>query len=201
MSLETIYFYAAIAGGVVLLSQLAMMLLGGDDGGLGDGVDGGSFEADSPDSDSSTDHAGFWFYEMISLRTVAAAVTFFGLVGGAANSTGQPPGISIALGCFAGYAAMYGVYWAFKQIFRLETSGNVNIYNAIGLPAEVYVPIGPGGNEAGKVHVYLQGRTAEYQALTTCNQKLPTGSKVIVTEVLSSDTVEVMPTSQDDGDH
>ncbi len=189
MPLESIYLYCAIAGIVVLLFQLATMLLGGDDGGFES--DAGDLGAEGSDTDSS----GFWFFEIISIRTVAAAVAFFGLVGGGVNSMGQPPGVSLVLGCVAGYGAMYTVYWAFRQLFLMETDGNLDIDNAVGLPAEVYVPIGPSGSQAGKVHVYLQGRTAEYQALTDSEQRLATGTKVVVTEVLSSDTLKVAPSA------
>lgn len=188
MPLETIYFYSAVVGIVVLLTQLGMMLLGGDDGFEGDA---GGIDTEGSDTDSS----GFWFFEIISIRTLAAAVSFFGLVGGAVNSMGQPPGVSIVLGCVAGYGAMYAVYWAFKQLFGMESDGNLNIENAIGLPAEVYVPIGPSNSQAGKVHVYLQGRTAEYQALTDSDQTLATGTKVTITQVVSSDTLRVTPTA------
>lgn len=194
--LETLFLYSAIGGGVVLLVQLAMMVSGMDDG-FGDdasGVDGGDI-----DSDNATDGAGFWFLEMISLRTLAAAATFFGLIGGAADSMGNPPGVSIALACLAGYAAMYAVYWAFRQLFRLETSGNEDIYNAIGQRAEVYVPITASAAQAGKVLVTVQGRTVEYQALTDSDHNLPTGSKVLVMDVISSDTVIVAPLQPDHG--
>ncbi|TWT99331.1 hypothetical protein Pla108_02680 [Botrimarina colliarenosi] len=188
MDLQALFLYAAVGGGAVLLVQLAMLVLGGDDGGFDDasgadaGIDGGD-----------TDSAGFWFLEMISLRTLAAAATFFGLVGGAINSTGAPKGVSLAVAALAGYGAMYAVYWTFKQIFRLETSGNEDVYNAIGETAEVYVPIAESSRQAGKVHLTLQGRTVEYQALTDAGHPLATGSKVLVMEVVSSDTVKVMP--------
>lgn len=197
MQLETLFLYSAIGGGVVLLVQLGMMVLGMDDG-LLEGADAGGvdvdMDVDGVDSDGQTDSHGLWFFEMISLRTLAAAATFFGLVGGGANSMGMPTGVSIALACLAGYGAMYSVYWAFKQIFKLETSGNTDIYNAIGKPAEVYVPIAPSKERAGKVTLALQGRTVEYQALTESDQPLSTGSKVMVMDVLSADTVLVAPT-------
>jgi len=198
--LESVFLYAAVGGGVVLATQLAMMFLGMDDGGLGEGADVGGMDVDvDVDSDgATTDSVGFWFFEMISLRTLAAAAAFFGLVGGASNSLGWPPAVSMALAVAAGYAAMYGVYWTFKQLFRLETSGNEDVRNAVGLPADVYVPIAPAGGAAGKVHVNQQGRTVEYQALTDGEQPLPTGAKVTITAVVSSDTVKVAATDRPD---
>lgn len=197
MPLETVFLYSALGGGIVLLVQLGTMLLGMEDGGFGDGADAGGFDGgdggDGVDADGSTDGAGLWFFEMLSLRTLAAAATFFGLVGGAANSMGQPTAVSLTLACLAGYGAMYSVYWSFKQLFRLETDGTLDIYNAVGQPAEVYVPIAASEARAGKVHVVVQGRTAELQAITESDEPLATGAKVVVTEVVSGDTVKVWP--------
>ena len=198
MNLESLFLYAAVGGGVVLLTQLVLMIFGGDEGGFDDGVssDHSSVDHSGPNhqsSDGVTDASGFWFFEMISLRTLAAAATFFGLVGGAANATGASAGVSLALAALAGYGAMYAVYWAFKQIFRLETQGNEDVYNAIGQTAEVYIPIAESNRQAGKVLLTLQGRTVEYQALTDSNYPLATGSKVMVMDVISNDTVKVAP--------
>ena len=189
MNLEALFLYFAIGGGVVLFVQLAMLVFGGDDGGLdgGAGIDLGGDDA------GVNDASGFWFFEMFSLRTLAAAATFFGLVGGAANATGAPVGVSIALAVLAGYGAMYAVYWAFKQVFRLETQGNEDVYNAIGQTAEVYVPIAEQSRQAGKVQLTMQGRTVEYQALTDSDHPLATGAKVLVMDVVSNDTVKVAP--------
>jgi membrane protein implicated in regulation of membrane protease activity len=203
MNLESLFLYAAIGGGVVLLTQLVMMVFAGDDGGFDDGagIDPSGIDHSGVDHSGShhhnnggvTDASGFWFFEMISLRTLAAAATFFGLVGGAANATGAPPGVSLALAALAGYGAMYAVYWAFKQIFRLETQGNEDVYNAIGKTAEVYIPIAGSNRQAGKVQLTMQGRTVEYQALTDSDHPLATGAKVLVMDVVSNDTVKVAP--------
>ncbi|MEO1496096.1 MAG: hypothetical protein AAFV43_02990 [Planctomycetota bacterium] len=190
--LPTIYLYSAIGGGVVLAIQLGMMLLGMDDT-FAEGGDTG-FDFSDADADGGNESSGLWLLEMISLRTVSAAATLFGIVGWSAMSAGQSAGASLAFAGLAGYAALYFVYWLFKQVFRLEASGNANIQNAVGLPAQVYVPIGP-GDAAGKVTLKMQGRTMEYQALTSAASRLATGEQVVVTEVVSSDTLRVAPAS------
>lgn len=187
MALETVYLYSAIGGGAVLLIQLASMLLGLDDG-LADAGDPGI----DIDIDGTTDGSS-WFFEMLSLRTIAAAATLFGLVGGVVNSAGQPVGVSLGLALVAGYSAMYFVYWAFKQLFKLEVSGAQDINNAVGLTGQVYVPIAPAGGQAGKVHLSMQGRTVEYLALTDSEHPLATGTKVVVRDIVSHDTVKVAP--------
>lgn len=192
-TISSLFFYCALFGGVILLLQLAMMFIGFDDGGLGelgDGLDlGGGDFGDGLDGDASTDASGFWLLEIISIRTLSAAATFFGLVGMASLTGGQSTGVSLAFACVAGYAAMYSVYWVFKQIFKLETSGNEDIRNAVGIVGKVYIPIDPGAK--GKIQLKLQGRTVEYQAISDHAERLATGVNVMITEIISNDTVKV----------
>jgi membrane protein implicated in regulation of membrane protease activity len=189
--LETTFFYCAVVGGIFLLLQIALMFMGGDDG--GDFDVGGDVDASfGPDGDGSGHDHGFWFFEMVSLRTLTAAATFYGLVGLAAHSSGLNPLASVTLALAAGFASMFAVYWSFKKTFQmLNTSGNEDIRNAIGAPAHVYVPIPASGAGRGKVHVVVQGRTAEYQAVTDGDVPFATGDQVQIIAVVNNDTVSV----------
>jgi hypothetical protein len=207
--LTTVYFYAALIGGTCLAVQFVLMLLGigdGDDaldsshgadcsGSHADGMDGHSGHGHgSPGSDHATGPAtahpiGNWFYEMLSLRTISAAVTFFGLTGKTALARGMHPMPALIVSVIAGYGALVGVYWLFKQVFRLQHAGNENVRLAIGLPATVYVPIPGGRAGVGKVMFRLQDRVVEYQAVTDHADRLATGEKVVVEDIVNDDTV------------
>ena len=210
--IDTIFLYSAIIGGTILAFQLVLMVLGLGDGGDHDiaGGEGADFSGDadvSGDLSADVDHThgqpgwveaadadlghpgAHWFYEMLSLRTLGAAVTFFGLAGKTAQARGMGDGQALLVGALAGGAAMYGVYWLFKQVYKVQHAGNENVRRAIGLPATVYVPIPAGGNGRGKVTFRLQDRTVEYQAITHEGEKLRTGEKVVVTAIINSDTV------------
>jgi hypothetical protein len=211
--IDAIFLYAAIIGGTVLAFQLVLMVLGLGDGGDHDvgGADGADYSGDaglhaaeaSGDVDHSHGHptwteagdadlghpGAHWFYEMLSLRTLGAAVTFFGLAGKTAQARGIGDGPSLLIAVAVGAAAMYAVYWLFKQVYKIQHAGNENVRRAIGLPATVYVPIPAGGSGRGKVTFRLQDRTVEYQAITHEGEKLRTGEKVIVTAIINSDTV------------
>jgi hypothetical protein len=173
------------------------------DGHMAAGVDGDVLSGDTTGSDHSwkdvlnMDHVGtHWFYEVLSLRTLSAALTFFGLTGKTMRAYGHPPWASFLWAVLAGVAAMYFVYWLFQQIFKLQHAGNENIRNAIGLPATVYVPI-PGSHKGpGKVTFRLQNRIVEYQAVTEDETKLPTGEDVVIVGIVSPDTVRVARPSQ-----
>lgn len=211
--LDTTFTLAALIGGTVLLFQFVMMLLGlghhggdlsgahgADLSGGGDvgghhfgGGDVGGHDASWHDSSGGpvADSHASWFYEVLSIRTLSAAVTFFGLAGKTALAYGESPLLSFVLACLAGLAAMYIVYWLFKQVYKLQHTGTENIRNAIGAPAIVYVPIPGKRAGAGKVTFRLQNRVVEYQAVTEDENRLATGEKVVVVAIVNSDTVRV----------
>lgn len=191
--LNPLFFYCAVLGGGVMLLQLALTLLGMDDGGLGDVVDSAGIDLGDMDVDvdATTDSSGYWFFEMLSLRTLSAAAAFFGLAGKLSFASGLSPHVALLLALVAGYLSMYAVYWLFKQIFKMEVSGHQRIQKALGLVGQVYVPIDPGAT--GKVHLDMQNRTVEYAAVSDLAERLATGAKVVVTEIVSSDTVKVEP--------
>jgi hypothetical protein len=215
--LETMFTFAAIIGGAVLLFQFVMMLLGlghhGHDlagvhhadvsgGTFHDGdFSGGGDAGHATGHDSGWHHDGTtdathtsssWFYEIISIRTLAAAATFFGLAGKTAQAYGYSPIGSFVFAAAAGAGAMYIVYWLFKQVYRLQHTGTENIRNAIGAPAVVYVPIPGKRAGAGKVTFKLQNRSVEYLAVTEDENRLSTGEKVIIDAIVSPDTVRVI---------
>lgn len=224
--LDTLFSITALVGGTVLGFQFVMMLLGlgGDDSSdvgsgdvaTGDVVDAGgldgTFEVDgsvvgdstlgkdltwSEAADADLGHPdAHWFYEVISLRTLSAAIMFFGLVGKTMLAYGHTPLASFVYASLAGAAAMYGVFWLFKQVYKLQNAGNENIRRAIGLPATVYVPVPAGRAGAGKVMFRLQDRTVEYLAVTNEPTKLATGEKVVIVGIVNNGTVRVARESQ-----
>lgn len=193
--LGTVFIYCAVFGGIFLLIQLAMVFIGGDEGGdLGDvdvGLDADLDLGDSGDMDAADSTSGLWLLEIFSLRSLAAAVTFFGLVGMAVLRSGGSNTQAVVAGSVAGAASLYGIYWIFKQLFSLQSSGNQNIRNAIGSPAQVYIPIPESNRGRGKVQFKMQGRIVEYQAVTDDQQKLATGEHVYVHGIVNADTVLV----------
>jgi hypothetical protein len=164
--------------------------IGGADIGGGDVAGDHSVWHHAADTDVGRT-AGHWFYEMLSLRTLTAAVTFFGLAGKTTMAYGYSPFGSLVLATLAGLAAMYIVYWLFKQVYKLQHSGTENVRNAIGRPATVYVPIPGKRAGVGKVMFRMQNRLVEYQAVTEDENRLATGEKVVVVAIVSSDTVRV----------
>ena len=82
------------------------------------------------------------------------------------------------------------VAWVMQTLAKLQTDGSVRIERAVGAPAKVYLTIPAQKGGAGKVHVKVQNRLMEYQAVTS-QRELPTGANVVVLGVVSPGTVEV----------
>ncbi len=194
----TLYLFCAIFGGTVLVAQFFLGFGGEDHGSEGseDAPDDvGAMDAETDGCDGHHDaghHDSTWVFGVLTFRTMLIGLTFFGLTGKATGASGfdPPQTLLIALGC--GLAAMYGVYFLMRGLYKLTAEGTERIARAIGEEATVYLAI-PGGNQGvGKVHMVVQNRTMEYEA-TTVGQRLPTGTRVVVVGVLGSDRVEVEP--------
>ena len=218
--LDTIFLVAAVVGGTVMVCQFIMMFLGmgddasGDFGGdadLGmdadigmdvDAVDGAIEGVDAIDADHQTswsqaadadvDHPdASRIFEILSFRSVVAAVAFFGFAGKASLASELTNSQSLMVAIVAGVAAMYGIYWTMMQIYKLRASGNENINNAIGQSARVNVAIPKQGDGSGKVQLVLQNRSVEYEAVTSEEHAFSSGDQVVVVDILGPDKVLV----------
>ena len=195
-----VYGICAIIGGTVMVCQFLMTLLGlahadhGDLGGHADfdaghgDVGGHDFDADH---DFAEDHvSSTWLFGVISFRTVVSALAFFGLAGLAADAAELQLVTTFAIALSSGVAAMYLVHWMMQSLYRLREDGTVRIQSAVGKTAAVYLRIPGAKAGAGKVTVSVQGRSMEYPAMTSQNA-LPTGARVVVTDVIDRNTLEV----------
>jgi membrane protein implicated in regulation of membrane protease activity len=135
-------------------------------------------------------HGSTWLFQVLSLRTIVAALAFFGLSGLAAGSAGFPPATTLLIAAAAGLGAMYAVYAMLRSMRSLRAEGTVRIHRAVGQQATVYLHIPAQQKGAGKIQINLQNRTMEYLA-TTLGDAIPSGATVVVTKIVGSDTVQV----------
>lgn len=201
--MTTVFVISAVVGGTVLLVQFVLTLvgLGGDalDLDLPEGVDAdGDFGGDiDTDVDADLGHTdSSWMFGLVSTRTLTAAMAFFGLGGLAAQSAGASPPMALGVAIAAAVAAMVAVYWLMRGLMSLKAEGTARIQHAVGRHATVYVTIPAETSGQGKIQMNLQGRTMEYLALTP-GHALPPGTKIVVTNIIASDTVEVEPLLED----
>jgi membrane protein implicated in regulation of membrane protease activity len=189
--LELLFVICAAFGTILFVIRLVLMFIGGggeegaadaDAGGM-DGADGHDLGGhDLADSDLS--------FKALSLQGITAFFMMFGLVGWALVRQGNvPAALSILGGTIAGLATV----WIMKKIFQaagaLQSSGTLDLQNAIGQEGLVYLTIHPG--QIGKVQVVVQGRLSVLNAIAEDKtEEIKTGQRVWVVRV-SADTLVV----------
>lgn len=164
--MSTVFLYCAAIGGTCLCLQFLMLLfgVGGDtdvDGGHGVGHDQGAF------------------LKLFSLQTVSTFATFFGLTGLGTSQLGWTP-LSVALAAsLAGVTALWFVTRLMHSLAGLQSQGNVDLGNAIGRTASVYLRVPAAGLGHGRILVDVQDRTVECRAVSR-GPEIPTGATVRV---------------------
>ncbi|HVX64561.1 MAG TPA: hypothetical protein VHC19_28320 [Pirellulales bacterium] len=193
-----VFLICAAIGGTVLVFQFVLALIGLEHVDLPDDLPhdiGHDFDHDmqTHDGGDSSDggaHHSWSFLSVLTFRTVIAAMTFFGLIGLAGDSASLPFPLTLGLAAGAGLAAMYIVHWIMLSLHKLKADGTARIERSVGKAGTVYLRIPAHKAGAGKVHINLQNRTMEYEAMTSQGD-LPVGAKVVVIGVIGPDTVEV----------
>lgn len=206
--MTTFFLLCAVVGGTILICQFVLTLIGlggehgvdfahdvshdfaGDSGHAASGAH--ATGDDSSGHDSGHQHGSSWLFAAISFRTLVAAITFFGLIGSAAQQAGQRPGVQLLLAVAAGIGAMYGVHWLITSIGRLGQDPTLRVKSALGQEGTVYVPIDGEKSQAGKIQLNIQNRLVEFEAVTNIHQRLATGTKVRVVGIVGN-VLEVEP--------
>ncbi len=187
--MNTLFLLCALFGGALLLVQ---SLIGGDDETADGDLDAA---ADTGDVDH---HGSSWIFGVLSFRTLVIGLTFFGLFGKAALASNFDDPWPLFVAVAGALGAMYGVYFLMQAMHQLNADGTVRLARAVGLEGVVYVPIPAEQKGAGKVHLTLQNRLVECEAITS-GGRLPTGSRILVVGVLGPDRVEVEPAPETAG--
>lgn len=173
--MATFYLTLLALGGVVLILQLILGLVGMDGEGVFD--DGGADGADGLD--------------LFTVRALSAAAAFFGLTGLSLMQLGLPGWLALPIAIVVGLAAAFGVAYTIRSMGRLEQDRSFKIESTLGLPATVSLGI-PGARAGeGKIHLIAHERFQEFNAVTA-EGDIPSGTAVTVVDVLSSDTVVVV---------
>jgi membrane protein implicated in regulation of membrane protease activity len=175
--MTTLFLYCAAIGGTILVLQFLMLLLGvgGDH----------SLEGDVGHDQSS-------FLKLFSLQAICTFATFFGLVGIGTEGLHWSTSAVVGAATLAGAAALWFVAKVMRGLSRMHSDGNVDLRNAIGHAANVYLHVPPPGQGHGRVLVIVQGRTVECAAVSTA-AAIPTGAEVRVVECRDDETLVVEP--------
>jgi hypothetical protein len=171
----------AIAGSAFFALRMVMMLAGG------------LAETDAGDASGADDHHSTDAFKLLSVQAVTAFLMGFGWVGlGARISLGWEFGTSALLGAAGGAAMVWLMAWMFRTMFALQSSGNVNIADAVGREGSVYVTVPAHGEGRGQVRVVIDERARTYNAVSL-GDAIPSQARVRVLQVNDDQSLTVSP--------
>lgn len=173
-----IYFVMACVASVLMIIQLIFLLIGFIGGGLGD-VDGSDIDADI-DADGGSDVG------LISLKGLIAFFAIGGWVGVAMVTADVHLAVTVIVSLACGAVALIGIGFLYKAIYSLQSSGNINVVNAIGQTVEVYLTVPAKDSGTGKVTALVQERQVELEARTNSLEPIKTGSMAKIVSVVGS---------------
>lgn len=78
-----------------------------------------------------------------------------------------------------------------KQLFKLQSSGNIDMNDCVGKVCDVYLRIPAAKSGKGKVQMSINGTIIEWDAMTDDSEEIKTGSKVKVIAHLGGGTMLV----------
>lgn len=181
--METVFLICALTGGTLVVCLLVA-------GMVGFGGDHDTDHETDTDHDTSDGGHGNGLFGMLSVRTLTSALLFFGLGGMTARYYGADELAAFGVAVGSGALTFYLVALAMKSLKGLRADGTARVERAVGCTGTVYLRVPGERGGSGKVHLSLQNRTVELQAVTAGGE-LPTGRPVKVVGVVSADTVEV----------
>lgn len=169
--LEQIFLLGGIVGGLILVLRLILMIAGLDHH--------GDVHMDSD--------VGF---QALSIQGISAFFTMFGVVGYMLHHNAALGLIlSLAGAVTAGVFSMWLIGRVFRAMLRLQSSGTVSLFAAVGSEGSVYLTV---GKEGGRVQITFANRLREFEAISADGSTLPTGTPIRVQSV-TANTLVVAP--------
>lgn len=213
--IQQVLYCIAIPSTLVLILQMILSMMGGaNDGGVDVSDTSGLDMSGEMDVDAAFDadlggeacdvcgevhdggemHDGgnpadFGNLKFLTLQTIVTFTTVFGWVGIVCVSAGLAVPVSMLIAVACGLAMMFVVAKLVQVSAKLAEDGTINLKNAVGETATVYLTVPPKGEGEGKVTMQLQGRFCEFEAVNAGAAALATGTQVLVTDVLGDTLV------------
>jgi membrane protein implicated in regulation of membrane protease activity len=186
--LERVFTFCAFIGILLFIVRLVLQAIGGQDAGdASDAADVGDVgDVGDLDHFGDTDLS----FKFMSLHGITVFLVMFGLVGRALlvdSRTGN--GVAIAGAFGAGVLALVAMAKIYMLMNRLQSSGNVDMKNAVGQEGTVYLTIPANGS--GQIQVTVQGKMHVVDAIDKQAGELKTGERVVVTGVRGGNTLIV----------
>lgn len=186
-TVQQVFAMIAIPSTLIMVIQTVMLAFGW----IGDSdVD----MDDMPDGDGDLADDGLTLF---SVRGIVAMLAVTGWTAIAFIESGLNQIVSVLIAIVLGLLTLVGMAYFMRAVYRLQTSGNLDVGNAVGKVAKVYIPIVGNAKKQGKVTMTLQEKYCEFDAITTSPATLPTGSYVRVVAVDGTGTLVVEPLAEE----
>jgi len=174
-SIEQLFLLSGIVGGIILVLRMLLMIVGLDHHGADVHVD----------SD-----AGF---QALTIQGLSSFFAMFGVVGYTLHHGGIVGSVLALVGAVgAGVFSMWLIQKIFRSMLRLQSTGTVSLYAAVGSEGSVYLTVGKDG---GRVQINFANRLREFEAVSADGSTLPTGTPIRVQSV-TANTLVVAPTDR-----
>lgn len=181
--MDKVFLACAVLGGALFLMRTILMFMGADHGidihtdlphdvhlDVGGGHDAATGH-DSTGSDAS--------FKVLTFQGLTAFFLMFGLTGLFLSRAAHLGGFIGSIGGMAvGTSTMWMIAKFFSMLLGLQSSGTMDLKNAVGQEGTVYLRIPPGGS--GKIQVTVQSRLEEFEATTESHEEIKSGEKVRV---------------------
>ncbi|WP_298489247.1 hypothetical protein [uncultured Maribacter sp.] len=168
---EKVYWVIAGISSVIFIILLIMTIVGGDT----EGIDG--------DVDADIDGDTGIGFQFLSFKNLMGFLTIFGWSGISCLDAGLSKPLTITVSIFCGLLMMFAMASIFYYLGKLQSSGTLQLKNALNQIGEVYLTVGSKRSKIGKVSITVQGSLRELEALTEEDRDLVQGDVVKVKEV------------------
>lgn len=178
--LEKIFWCFALPFSLLFVIQMIMTFFIGD-------VDA---EEATGDSDASAESDTGIDFQFLTVKNLIAFFTIFGWAGIASLKGGMGNGVAIIIAFGSGLAMMTIMASIAYFMGKLTDNGTLNLNNAKGKIATVYLTIPAKRKGMGKVQIKVQGlRTLD--AITDGEEDIPTNAVVEVLDVINDEILLV----------
>jgi hypothetical protein len=132
----------------------------------------------------------------LSIRTITAFFVGFGWGGVIILNHGNSLVAAVLGGGATGMAFLFVTAFLIHNLLRLQSSGNLDYRNAIGIVGTVYTTIPAAEAGGGQLELMLQGRLTMAEAYTRAERDLKPNTKARVVALIGQSTLVVEPLTQ-----
>lgn len=176
-TLMQVFWGSAIISTAIMLIQTILALIGMSDLDFEIGADGGLDDCSGAD--------------LFTVKNIVNFFVGFGWAGISFRLLVENDWLLIFLSSLVGIAMVLIFILIFKQLMKLESNSAVGAEACVGREADVYLRIPANRSGKGKIQLSINGAAREFDAITDCDEIIPSGSVVTVLELVGKSTLLV----------